>query len=163
MYRQSRYHPVYLFDAGPYLIAKFVLLTFCGLLASHWDGKLRLIGWFVAPAFVVDSLLINTSIAFSSFEEARPRSILRSVVFAFGTFWNMAIAFAVLYVLVGTPASFSKALYFSILTMMTIGGNGVATLGWPASALVVLQLMSGLYFLAVILTVLVTWAGKKTP
>jgi len=139
------------------------VLVFFGLLASYCDTKLRLIGWVIAPASVIDSLLVNTSIAFSSFEEAKPKSVLRSVLFALASFWNMAVAFAVLYVLVDTPTSFLKALYFSMLTMMTIGGKDIATLGWPASALVMLQLVFGLYFLAVILTALVTWAGKKPP
>ena len=162
-YRKSRSHPATRFGAGPYITAKFSLLTLCGLIASSCDGRIRLIGWIIAPASVVDSLMLNTAIAFCAFEEARPKSVLRSVLFAFATFWNMAIAFAVLYVLVGTQASFLRALYFSVLTVMTIGGDRVAALDWPASALVVLQLMIGLYFLAVILTVLVTWAGKKTP
>jgi hypothetical protein len=114
---------------------------------------------------IVDNLFVNTSIAYVS---RNPRSPFRSVILTMGAFANIALGFAVWYALQATsftkPLTFVSAIYFSFVTIATVGYGDIAPNSALAQVTVVGEIMAGLYFLAVVLAVVTGWApGPVDP
>ncbi len=150
------------FDTGYYLTSVFVWLhlsIFVTACFRHTPG----VRWWLWPLcavlaslYVIDAVLANTSFAFF---KGAPQSALRAVLLAVLAFWNVALAFAVFYVLaVEQPLTYGQALYFSVATVTTIGDSTVHVSG-ISRALVVTQMITSFYFVAVLLSIFVSWAG----
>jgi voltage-gated potassium channel Kch len=158
--------------AGCYGVARFVTLVALLALVFHLPSYpiasaiLATVALLVPVLFVFDILVSNTSIAFVSRFPAHP--LRTAVLFAF-SFLQIALAFAVLYGLFGcfnrglSPIS---ALYFSVVTITTLGyGDIQLTEGAALGQLIVVcELLVGLYFLATLFAVVVSWAnGPPAP
>jgi hypothetical protein len=129
--------------------------------AGRWGWLVWIVFLLLVPLYhVVDSIIMSTSI---SFVRGRPRHLLRSVLLGFVVFWNVAVAFAVLYIgfadSFDPPLTFPRALFFSIVTVTTFGDPVVKPVAGPAYFLIASQLVVGLYFLVAILTTIVSWAS----
>jgi hypothetical protein len=168
---RARWSPACMFESTDiYLITVFIVLVaiaWLGSCAREAAGRLGWVVWLIilllVPLYhIVDSMIMSTSI---SFVRGRPRHLLRSIVLAFLVFWNIAIAFAILYIAFGDsfdpPLSFPRALFFSIVTVTTLGDPVIKPMAGPAYILLALQLTIGLYFLAAILTTIVSWASDR--
>lgn len=108
----------------------------------------------LASFYVIDAVLANTSFAFF---KGAPQSALRAVLLAFVAFWNVALAFDVFYVLaIEQPLTYGQAVYFSIATVTTIGDSTVPVSG-ICRVLVAAQMITSLYFVAVLLSIFVSW------
>jgi hypothetical protein len=120
----------------------------------------------VSIYLIFDILLVNSSVAFVSRFPADP---LRSALFANFCFVNLVFAFSIFYLALGdcfNPVIDNpiEALYFSFVTMTTLGyGDFHPTQenGWPVQLVVIFQLSIGLYFLAVLINIFVSWTNKQ--
>ncbi len=132
-------------------------------------------GWvMLALASAADSLIVNTAIAFVS---RRPVGALRSATFGVAGVAHLTLTFAIAYA--SLREGFNRTMdwldcwYFSSVTMSTLGFGdihpdptkaGKAALSFGLlRGIIVLELIIGLYFLAVILTVVVSWANARNP
>jgi hypothetical protein len=121
-----------------------------------------------AAYYVLDSVLVNTSITFIS---QRPIHHLRSVLLTLLNVLNVALAYAVAYAAqreaFEQPLTGIQAIYFSFVTLTTLGYGDIKPDGpcaWTGQLTVILELMTGLYLLAAVLTVVVSWAQQpKEP
>jgi voltage-gated potassium channel Kch len=115
----------------------------------------------VALLLLADILVSSTSVAFVSRFPAHP---LRTALFTAFAFVQIAIAFAVFYVL---AADFNRKLnpisatYFSVVTMTTLGYGDIYPKegAWLGQLIVVCQLVVGLYFLSTLLAVVANWSN----
>lgn len=121
----------------------------------------------VLPAayYVVDSVLVNTSITFIS---QQPIHHLRSVLLTLLNVFNVALAYAVAYAAqreaFAQPLNGIQSIYFSFVTLTTLGYGDIKPDGpcpWMGQLTVVLELITGLYLLAGVLTVVVSWAQRR--
>jgi hypothetical protein len=129
-------------------------------------------GWvLLALAAAADTIIVNTAIAFVS---RRPVNALRSAVFGVIGAAQVAVAFAVVYA--ALRAGFNRDRmdwldfwYFSSVTISTLGFGDIAPdhkagLAYAFLRLTIMvELIVGLYFLAVILTTVVSWANVRQP
>ena len=126
----------------------------------------------LAAAVAVDVLLVNTALAFAM---RRPTHGFRSAVFGLSAFALIAIAYSVAYQALA-PAFVNinhwwDAVYFSFVTIATVGYGDIqlsfastqTATRVVAQALIVAEILTGLYFLAIILTTLVQWANTVPP
>jgi hypothetical protein len=121
----------------------------------------------VAVYYVVDSFLVHTSIAFVTHQ---PVNRLRAILLTIANVFNLAMAFAVLYAcerwcFKEAPLSLIDATYFAFVTLTTLGYGDIApdraaACGWLAQLTVVVQVMTSVYFLAVVVTTVVSWARR---
>ncbi len=153
--------------AGRYLAARFGVLVGLLVLASYppaWAtcrGVLATILSLAALLLLADILVSSTSVAFVSRFPAHP---LRTALFTAFAFVQIAIAFAVFYVLAGdfnrklNPIS---ATYFSVVTMTTLGYGDIQLKegAWPGQVIVVCQLVVGLYFVSTLFAVVANWSN----
>ena len=118
-----------------------------------------------AAYYVLDSILVNTSITFVSKQPIHP---LRSVLLTLLNVFNVALAYAVAYTAqreaFERPLGGIQAIYFSFVTLTTLGYGDIKPDGpcaWTGQLTVVLELMTGLYLLAGVLAVVVSWAQQR--
>jgi hypothetical protein len=144
------------------LIASTALLI-CNFGAA-WLGGAGF--WGVGAALIVaDLLIVNTTIVFIS---RKPVSALRSAIFTFGGYVNLALAFAVGWVALGReeclPDRVLTAFYQSVRTLVTMGPDGDLVsdpTGWLLRMLTVSEDLIGIYFLSVVIANYASWAGKS--
>jgi hypothetical protein len=127
--------------------------------ATRWVARL------VAGFVLVDLLVLNTGTAFLT---QRPRFPLRTALLAIVALLQLTTAFAVFYSsMLGCFASdghviarlpWWRSLYFSLTTLATVGCDITPIHAPIPSAVVAIQIVCGLFFLAVILATFVTWA-----
>jgi hypothetical protein len=157
-------------------------MVFAALLMAHFltnnttcKGILGIIPLFVAGWVVIDTLITHTSISFINRFPANP---LRSGIFALFSLFTIIVAFAVFFVLANSGftdkaesaesiLSLFRAVYFSFVTITTLGYGDIVPLGgtfmgYIAQLLVMLELVVGLYFLLIILATVASW-GNSPP
>jgi hypothetical protein len=152
---------------GFYLVGAAVgLLSLATLAGWHcipnrWSYLLAL----PAVYYVVDSVLANTAITFIS---QQPIHHLRSVLLTLLNVLNVGLAYAVTYATQREafehPLSGIQSIYFSFVTLTTLGYGDIKPDGpcpWMGQLTVVLELITGLYLLACVLTVVVSWAQQR--
>ena len=150
---------------GFYVVVRLLALL-AALALVAWDrGPGPTVAGVVVSAFavgsVLDILLVHTHIAFVRRSTADP---LRATVLALFSFAQLAVAFAVVYAVLGAtfqpPLPPFRALYFSFVTISTLGYGDFrpADDAWLAQAAVVAELICGLYFLAVVVAIVTSWA-----
>jgi hypothetical protein len=149
-------------EAGPFLgLALAALLATGYLVWASTSQCIQLLCGLLALYFVLDTLLVNTGIAFVT---RSPRSFLRSVILTLFAFLDLVVAFSVFYVIFGTsfkPAlNFSRAIYLSLVTITTLGAADIQPIDDLARTLSAVQVATGIYFLAVILAVVTNWAPR---
>jgi hypothetical protein len=109
-----------------------------------------------AILYILDSVLVNTSVAFVS---RRPENRLRSVVLTMFAFFNLIVAFSALYAWLGDHflpgvGSLEAAFFLSVTTAATIGGAEKPIAG-TGKLLMSFQLGTTLYFLTVIVATII--------
>jgi hypothetical protein len=156
---------------GWYVLTAFVALAGLAALVSRGGGArfdwLSGASSLVALYYVVDSVLVHTSIAFVTH---RPVHRLRAILLTIVNVLNIAMAFAVLYAserwcFKDAPLSLVDATYFAFVTLTTLGYGDIApdrarACGWIAQLTVVVQVITSIYFLAVVVTTVVSWAHR---
>jgi hypothetical protein len=152
---------------GAYLLLAFgVLLTATFLVSREVMHALTWVRWMVgglAACYVLDSLAVNTSITFIT---RRPIHNLRSIALTLFNVLNVTLAFSALYAIErwcfrDPPIEFVDAIYFSLLTLTTVGhGDPGGECPTSAKLTVVTHVIVSLYFLAVVLTTVVSWASR---
>jgi hypothetical protein len=117
-----------------------------------------------AAYYVVDGGLVNTTITFIS---QQPIHRLRSVLLTLHNVLNVGLAYAVVYAsqheAFSEPLGAVRSVYFSFATLTTLGYGDIKPDGpgaWSGQVTVVLELITGLYFLAAVLSVVVAWAQQ---
>ena len=168
-YFRSEYHPRNVCpirgQAERYGALLFTLMAVALGLASvgppwAWAGAL------IGAAIVVDLLAYNAMVAFVT---QHPQVPMRNAVYGLAGFALVAVGYAVFYVGM-VPESFSRrldikeAIYFSFVTIATVGYGDIypkqdAT---AAQCLVVGEILTGLFYLAVLLATMVGWANAPT-
>ena len=156
---------------GWYVLTALVVLTGLAALVAR-GGSARFDWWsgassLVAVYYLVDSVLVHTSIAFVTH---RPVHRLRAILLTIVNVLNIAMAFAVLYAserwcFKEAPLSFVDAIYFAFVTLTTLGYGDIApdrahACGWIVQLTVVVQVITSVYFLAVVVTTVVSWAHR---
>lgn len=153
---------------GFYVVLRFLFLILALLLTAsgpaHGPARrlLDILAWAIAACAIVDILLVHTHIAFVRRSTADP---LRTTVLALFSFAQLALAYAVLYALIGSqfqpPLHAVRAIYFSFVTVSTLGYGDIKPLdeAWLAQSMVVAELVLGLYFLAVVVAIVTSWAN----
>jgi hypothetical protein len=145
---------------GWYVSARFgvLLISFLLTLTSCWFG---LISIAIGIITIVDILLANTSAAFFAWKPAHP---LRSVVLATFSFVQLVVAFSIFYVILASnfkpPLDTFEALYFSFVTITTLGYGDILPNTVLAQSIVILELIAGLYFIVVVVGTITTWAKR---
>src|SRR5262245_32913122 len=117
-------------DAGPYLVFRFFILVLTLWAATCSMHVVRYLASLVAVFFIAEILLVHVAIAFVS---RFPADTLRSIVFSFFSFVQLALGFAVLFAALeqsfvrvdnaSSPVRLGlvDAFYFSLLIMTTVG------------------------------------------
>jgi hypothetical protein len=133
-----------------------------GRVPGSWSPLMAL----PAIVYIIDSILVNTTITFLA---QQPIHRLRSVLLTLFNVFNVAMAFAVLYAVqprsFGRPLSFIQVVYFSFVSMTTLGYGDIKPDGvgaWMGQLTVVIQLITSVYFFAGVLAVVVSWAQHRS-
>lgn len=153
----------------PYILFGLVVLaTGLFLPLSCWPIVVA-----IACFMALDVLVYSVSVAFVT---QGPRLPLRTVVLTVAGFLQLCMAFAVLYRALAPPMtvypqwqvgaghrnmSAAEALYFSFVTMATVGFGDIrpADGAWLAQAAVAAEICVGLVFLACVLATVVSWVN----
>lgn len=121
-------------------------------------------GRAAAAWVIVDALLYRSATAYGS---QRPRSPLRTVVFAVAGFIALALAFGLIYATLpryqftGNLRSLLDpftAAYFSLVTAATVGYGDVTPACETARVVAMCEIFCSIYYLAVLLAVMASWA-----
>jgi hypothetical protein len=130
-------------DAGPYLFTVTLLMTFLAFVSLLNSRGLAQVCFLVAVAYVLDAVVAHTSF---ELVPGDPMSYSRSVSFTVWAFWNVALAFAVLYAVLrdsfDPQLQFPRVIYFSIATVTTLGDT-TKPCRWPGYMLVAAQVVIG--------------------
>jgi hypothetical protein len=174
---QTRFSPFMLLrrlwpkmEAGVYVLISTVFLLAAIIV---WPLLLTLpsvIRWPLSAVFLalaiwrfVDIFVTNVSIAFTSRFPANP---IRSVLYSIAGYVQIALSFAFFYVALGSD-HFCKnvtavgSIFYSFGTIATVGYGDLSPSTNVARLLVVLELILGLSFVAIILAQVAGWATKS--
>lgn len=129
------------------------------------SGWCRKVLTAVSVLLLLDILIYNTSVAIIT---RQPISSLRSIILTFLSYLSVGISFAVLYA--GLRNDFGpkplssawQALYFSLVTMTTLGYGDITPLSdrYTAQILVILELGVSLYFLVILVGRVIVWHAE---
>jgi len=111
----------------------------------------------------VDILLANVSITFTTRFPANP---IRSVLYTIAAYLQIALCFAIFYMMLGQGhfrenVSSASSVFFSFGTLTTVGYGDLKPLTNCARFLVVLELIVGLFFVAIIIAQVAGWASAS--
>jgi hypothetical protein len=134
---------------GWYLIARFAILVICFLGASNRANLINSVFCAVGLVFLLDIIVANTSIAFVT---KSPINNLRSFLLTFFTFSHVILIYGMFYRFLAHEFAqglcATQALYFSTVTITTVGYGDFAPEKWASAAqsVVVLEVLTGLFF-----------------
>ena len=147
-----------------YLLIRFFLLCICLALASNkfswWNIPCGILGL----GFLLDILIVNTSIAFVT---RNPMNNLRSFILTFFTFIQVVVIYGIFYKFLQHQFSENmcnwQVLYFSIVTITTLGYGDFVPEKWGTMAqiIVTLELLTGLFFIVGIFARIVGSKGES--
>jgi voltage-gated potassium channel Kch len=145
--------------AKPAALLAFLLL---GLTCRRWV-------MIFAVVALVDLYAYLLGLVFLRPFYTKPASYGRSVLSLSINFLEAALAFSILYLNtgalagpLGTVRSWSEAIYFSIITAATVGYGDIKPATDTGHALVVAQVLSSLFFLAIALTTFVSGLSSSS-
>lgn len=143
------------------------LLVLVGLtVLAMWNFAGAIVASLGGFALVFDILVPATSVAFISRNPTHP---LRTILYSLLAFLQLALAFAVIYLACGRAFRIGEtegrlspfdAAYFSVVTVVTLGYGDIAPVEWHSRAVVIVEVMTGLYFLSVLLTTFASWTAN---
>jgi hypothetical protein len=145
---------------GAYLCGAFgLLLLFTWATIRYPLECVPYVCGILAGYYIVDSVLVNTWITFVSKSPLVP---IRSILLTLLNVVNVTLAFAVLYAgqahsFKEHPLTFGTAIYFSVVTITTVGYGDIVPVHHWAKITVAAQLAVGLYLLAAVLSMVVQW------
>ena len=154
--------------SGIYLIVRFFIILLCLILSAPFTNELKtkilnITLDLVLLIIIFDIIIATTSCAFISRYYSVP---FRSVLLTSFSFIQLVIAFSVFYFQLGNQfqeiiRNQFQALYFSFVTITTLGyGDFLPNLtAWHIQSIVILQLILGLYFLLVMLSIITNWVN----
>lgn len=138
----------------------FLLIISFGLVGLNTIGIV--LGCLISLAVIVDVLICRTSVAFISRFPTHP---LRTVLGTFLTFTYQVIGFAVFFV--ASENHFHRkiegildAIYFSFVTITTLGYGEIKPITPWGKLLIVFELLAGLYFLVIIISIIASWINE---
>lgn len=143
-----------------------VLLMASALGMAAFGGWLGWLASFISALIIVDLLAYNTMMTYVT---QHPQVPMRNAIFSMVGFIFITLGFAVFYVGL-VPNGFNQrlslfnAIYFSFVTIATIGYGDVAPLPSApgAKAIVMAEILTGLYYLTVLIAAVVGWANAPT-
>jgi hypothetical protein len=145
---------------GWYVLARFGVLI-VSLLVARSSCWFRFIPFIIAIIAIADILLANTSAAFFAWKPTHP---LRSIILATFSFAQLVIAFSIFYAILASnfnpPLDTFDAVYFSFVTITTLGYGDILPKTLLPQFVVILELVAGLYFIVVIIGIISTWPKK---
>ncbi len=117
----------------------------------------------VSLIIIFDIVVATTSAAFISRFFSIP---LRSILLTLFSFFQLVIAFAVFYRQFASQfkdivINQFQAIYFSFVTITTLGYGDFTPLptAWHIQSIVIIQLVLGLYFLVIMLSIITNWVN----
>jgi hypothetical protein len=146
---------IFRYREGWYLLLRFAVLCACFLGVSNKVNGWNILFGIVAVAFLLDILVANTSIAFVT---RSPISNLRSFLLTFFAFTHLVVAYSIFYKLLAHQFTDRmcnlQVLYFSVVTITTLGYGDFVPQKWGMTAqlVVILELLTGLFFITGVLT-----------
>ena len=150
---------------GLYLTIRFIIIALALILSSPFCNNVFLnsIIDLISIVIIFDIVLVTTSAAFISRYFSVP---LRSVLLTLFSFIQIVIGFSVFYHQLGnyfkeTTINQLQALYFSFVTLTTLGYGDFTPCysAWHIQSVIILQLILGLYFLTIMLSVITNWVN----
>jgi len=147
-------------EAGPFLTLSLIILLviagFAYVCAVRW---VNVVCGLLAAYSVIDGLLVNTSVAYIT---RLPRNPLRSTLLTLFGFLNLALGMSVFHVIFRAsfqpPLDFFRAIYLSLVTITTLGAGDIQPRDDLGRLLVTVEVLLGVYFLAVVVAVIIGWA-----
>jgi len=120
------------------------------------------LGCFISLIVIIDILICRTSVAFISRFPTHP---LRTVLSTLLTFTYQVIGYAVF--ILASENHFTRkiegildSIYFSFVTITTLGYGEIKPTSPWGKLLIIFELIIGLYFLVIILSVIVSWINE---
>ena len=150
--------------AGVYVFFQFLLIILgLYLINPQSFDSISLIVILISSFFLIDIIISNTSIVFITRFPARP---LRSVILTMFVFLNIVAIFAIyykfwsIYIPQVEQLSAVQSFYFSLVTVTTLGYGDLSPLldRPPMLLLICFELVVGIYFLALIITIIASWS-----
>ena len=141
----------------------YVLLVTACLLGATFLATLStpvaVIAALCAVYILLDTLLVNTAIVFRTGRGINP---LRSALLTMIAYLNVALSFAPFWILLGSESTSTDqvmtAIYQSLRTLAMVGPDG--SLPPFGKLLATVELLIGIYFLIIILSIYVSWASR---
>lgn len=153
--------------AGLYHLCRFVVLIGCVILATPQGGWFtRYLPVVVSSYFLYDVLLLST---YATFVSRYPAHALRSLALNLSSFFQSALSYAAMYKVAGylfsRPLGSVDSIYFSIVTITTVGYGDISVSqhsrhAWIAELLIISEIVVGLYMLAGLVAVVAGWANQ---
>jgi len=156
---------IFVYREGWYLLLRFALLCVLFVLITGELDPWNIIILIATIYMLFDLLIVNTSVSFVTMD---PINSLRSFLMTFFAFTHVIIAYGIFYKFCGykfnSNMCYSQILYFSTVTITTLGyGDFVPKKsGTMAQVLVVLELLTGLFFLTGVLARIITFKPDKS-
>jgi hypothetical protein len=156
---------IFVYREGWYLLVRFALLCVLFVLISGELNPWNIIILIATIYLLLDLLIANTSVSFVTMD---PINSLRSFLLTLFAFTHVIIAYGIFYKFYGDQFNSnmcdSQVLYFSTVTITTLGyGDFVPNKsGTMAQVLVVLELLTGLFFLTGVLARIITFKPDKS-
>jgi Ion channel len=167
----QRLSPLQLFRSGGraglyHCVRLGILLLFVYLSGRHASIPYQVAIALVGGYFLYDILLLST---YATFVSRYPTHPLRSLSLNLSSLFQCAVAYAIFYRLFGAvfnrSLSFVDAVYFSVVTIATVGYgdiqvSGTSRYGQVVEVLIMSEIVFGLYVLAGLVAVVAGWANQ---
>lgn len=156
---------IFVYREGWYLLLRFALLSILFVLITGEINPCNVIILTATSYMLLDLLIANTSV---SFVTMGPINSLRSFLLTLFAFTHVIIVYGIFYKFYGDQFNSnmydSQVLYFSTVTITTLGYGDFAPKqsGTMAQVLVVLELLTGLFFLTGVLARIITFKPDKS-
>jgi hypothetical protein len=144
-------------------ILLYLMTIPCNFYSNDYIGNIRKILILLFMFYIlIDIILANTSVVFIF---KFPANILRSVFFLLINFISIALCFSVIYFLFFNKfkpnLTAINAVYFSFVTITTIGYGDFKPLqnAYCIQLMIILEIIIGIYFLAVVVAIVSSWAN----
>jgi adenylylsulfate kinase len=167
----QRFSPLWFFRrggrAGLYHFCRLLVLIGAAFVAAPGAARLpRCAAILLGVYFLYDILLLST---YATFVSRYPSHPLRSLVLNLSSFFQVAVAYAVIYKLASNAFTHNlntvDAIYFSVVTISTVGYGDIQVMStsphaWALEIAIVSEIVFGLYILVGLVAVVASWANQ---